>query len=113
MLLYEIPPVLSPQLPPLTKISKTDSNHGIDSDWCKIAVHFLKDVDFFNLPRVFWAKKSWTLKELHHEFFRYMRYLFYEWYKDVSVGDCPMQKCQQAPPYINPETQTLLDFDSL
>tara|TARA_B110000285_G_C15092412_1_gene599869 strand:- start:1065 stop:1208 length:144 start_codon:yes stop_codon:yes gene_type:complete len=37
-----------------------------------------------NLPRVFWAKKSWTLKELHLNFFDYFKDILVRWLKEVQ-----------------------------
>ena len=65
MLCYQIPEFLNPKLPPLEKINQTDSNYGISDEWSKFAVHFYLDSpqrEKFNLPRIFWAKKTWTLK---------------------------------------------------
>ena len=67
MLFFEIPKELNPMLPPIEQINKFDSNNGIDKEWVKIAIHIFKETDgLLNLPRFIWAKKSWTLMELHH-----------------------------------------------
>jgi hypothetical protein len=51
---------------PLGTIKKDDSNMGISSEWTKIILHIYRGMQgTSNLPRIFWAKKSWTLKELH------------------------------------------------
>jgi hypothetical protein len=43
-------------------MNKYDSNYGIDFDWIKITIHVFRDrKGLWNLPRVFWANKNWTL----------------------------------------------------
>ena len=37
-----------------------------------------------NLPRVFWAKKSWTLTELHVNFLDYFKDILVRWLKEVQ-----------------------------
>jgi len=70
ILLFEIPKELKPKLPPLEQIRKDDSNHGISEEWCKVCVNVFKTGEgLFNLPRIIWVKKSWTLKEVHYHFF--------------------------------------------
>lgn len=34
-----------------------------------------------NIPRLFWVKKSWTLKEVHIQLFSFMKKLFTNWYE--------------------------------
>lgn len=62
-LVYESPEALKPKLPPVTQISKTDSNMGIAEPWIKVVLHTLKDgsYGYFNLPRILWIRKDWTL----------------------------------------------------
>lgn len=84
LLLFEIPPELKPSLPPLEQVKKDDSNNGIDTQWVKICVHIFKEYSgLLNLPRFLWAKKSWTLRELHLNFYATFSDLFVRWYKDV------------------------------
>jgi hypothetical protein len=61
LLMFEIPSVLKPKMPPLTQIKKDDSNYGIDSEWTKVAIHIFKEHAHLNLPRFIWVRKSWTL----------------------------------------------------
>lgn len=84
MLFYSIPKDLKPKLPPVEKISKTDSNMGISSDWVKIVVHICQGTDKYNLPRVIWARKDWNLKELHMQVFKYFLDLFVRWFKEYK-----------------------------
>ena len=80
LLAFEIPKSLQPKLPPTTQLSKSDSNYGINDDWTKIVVHIGTDrKKKTNLPRVIWAKKSWTLKELHMDFFAQFKDAIYRW----------------------------------
>ena len=69
-------------MPPVEATSNTDSNYGIDDKWVKIVIHFSQSgtYDGFNLPRIFWANKEWTLKELHHHYFDHHKDLFSKWY---------------------------------
>ena len=67
LLVYEVPKTLKPMLPSLELIDKFDSNYGIDKNWVKLVIHIQKDhsVGHFNLPRVLWVRKDWTLKQMH------------------------------------------------
>lgn len=76
---------------------------GIDSEWTKICVHMLKDNGSFNLPRIIYAKKSWTLKQLHIEFYREYRDIFYRWFKDIKETG-KTEKSRYEPKYLHPET---------
>jgi hypothetical protein len=51
----------------------------------------------FNLPRLFWAKKSWTLAELHHRVFDHLKNLFYRWYCAVNEGG--LSRSRHDPEY--------------
>ena len=43
-----------------------------------------------NLPRIIWARKNWTLKQLHVEFFDLFKDLLLRWFKDFKEnGDNP------------------------
>lgn len=71
-------------LPP-ERINSEDSNNGIDSAWTKIVIHQLKEGSgHFNLPRVIWARKDWTLQELHQRVFEYYRDIFVRWYREIA-----------------------------
>lgn len=56
-LLFEIPSVLKPSLPPLDLIKKDDSNNGIDPSWVKVCINVLQQTEtekkgkLLNLPR--------------------------------------------------------------
>ena len=69
ILLFEIPKVLNPLLLPLEQTRKDDSNYGIDQSWMKMCINVYKDNKLLNLPRFLWVNKSWTLKELHMNYF--------------------------------------------
>ena len=70
---------------PLGTILKDDSNMGIDKEWTKIVLHIHKGMQgISNLPRFFWAKKSWTLKELHVQFFFYIKDLMKRWLREFT-----------------------------
>ena len=88
ILLHEIPDYLNPKMLPLGTITKTDSNMGIDAEWTKIVFHIYIEGNYrselVNLPRIFWAKKSWTLKELHLNFFDYFKDILRRWFKDIA-----------------------------
>lgn len=86
MLFFQMPdtPDFKPKLPPIEEISKTDSNMGVGANWVKIVVHSFQGYEKFNLPRVIWARKEWTLKELHWHVFRYFRDLFVRWLLDFK-----------------------------
>lgn len=101
MLLFEIPKELNPKMPPITQIKKDDSNYGIDEDWTKVCVHIYKDSTLLNLPRFIWARKSWTLEQLHYEFFNLYKDLFYRWYKDIEDAG-KSDRCKSVPHYKHP-----------
>ena len=79
-----MPKELNPKLPPIEEISKTDSNMGLSADWVKIVVHSFQGYEKFNLPRVIWARKDWSLKQLHWNVFLYFRDLFVRWLHDYK-----------------------------
>jgi hypothetical protein len=87
---------------PLGSISKTDSNNGVSDEWTKIVFHIFKEKTYLsqlmNLPRVFWAKKSWTLKELHLHSFDYFKDIMKRWLKEVQDTE-QSDKCNQLPKY--------------
>lgn len=97
------------------KIGKFDDNYGIDSDWTKIVIHFFggnNGNEFFNLPRVIWARKSWTLKELHLQFFNYFKGLLINWYKEIDEVKIS-RKCESNPPYSHPDSKALLTYQTI
>ena len=77
-LCYVIPSELQPSLPDKTEVDKYDCNYGLSSEWVKLPIHARKNNShgLFNLPRIIWVKKSWTLVELHHCLFNHYRLLF-------------------------------------
>lgn len=112
MLFFQIPMSLKPKLPPIEEISRTDSNMGISSEWVKIVVHSYQAMDKFNLPRVIWARKDWSLKELHWEVFRYFRDLFVRWLSDYKEHG-NSARASHAPNYRKPGQKDLLTYDLL
>ena len=74
ILLYKIDPKLNPVMPPIEKIRKDDSNHGIDASWTKMCLNMYQgNQGLLNLPRFIWVEKSTTLMELHHQIFDYFK----------------------------------------
>lgn len=59
---------------------------------------------------MFYAKKSWTLKELHMQFFQYNKDLLLRWLKDIK-DDKISQKSKLEPKYKNPDTGEPLIYD--
>lgn len=84
ILLIEIPKKLAPSLPPMTQIKNDDSNYGVKKEWVKVVVHMTQDDESFGYPRVFWAKKSWSTKTLHVEFYKQFQSVFAKWFKKVQ-----------------------------
>lgn len=112
LLLFEIPKELNPKMPPLNQIKKDDSNYGIDPEWTKVVVHIFKDNTHMNLARVLWVKKSWTLTELHLQFFNEYKDLLHRWYKECQEkGSSERHSC--LPPFKHPETGEVLTYDTL
>jgi hypothetical protein len=64
------------------------------------------------LPRFYWARKSWTLEELHHQFFGYIKDLFSRWYNEIKETG-KSNKCRVLPSFKHPDSGELLDADSL
>lgn len=96
MLFFQLPMSLNPRLPPIEEISRTDSNMGVGPDWVKVCVHSFQRYEKFNLPRVIWVKKEWTLKELHWNVFGYFRDLFVRWLRDYKEHG-QSARCNQNP----------------
>ena len=97
---YVIPSELNPSFPDKSKIDKFDSNYGLSSEWVKVPIHIRKNgmQDYFNLPRLIWVKKSWTLVQLHEHVFHYFRYLFKKWFKEIEeIGSS--NRCRTNPEY--------------
>lgn len=84
---------------------------GISNDWVKIVVHSYQSMERFNLPRVIWARKDWTLKELHWNVFRYFRDLFVRWLHDFKENG-NSNKSSQPPNYKIPGSKDTLNYDS-
>jgi hypothetical protein len=112
MLFFQMPKELNPQLPPIEEISRTDSNMGVGPDWVKIVVHSFQRYEKFNLPRVIWVRKEWTLKELHWNVFRYFRDLFVRWLLDFKENGSSARSGQK-PMYRKPGSNEALTYDSL
>lgn len=67
----------------------------------------------FNLPRIFWAKKSWTMKELHLNFFDYFKDIIRRWLLEVKEKG-NSDRANQLPNYQhNGETMTYDMFESM
>ena len=80
ILMYVINPALNPQLPPIEKIKKDDSHHGIDPTWTKLCINMYQGSQgLLNLPRFIHVEKSSTLKDLHHQIFDYFKHLLLNW----------------------------------
>ena len=112
MLFFQMPKELNPKLPPIEEISRTDSNMGVGSDWVKIVVHSFQGYEKFNLPRVIWVRKDWTLKELHWNVFRYFRDLFVRWLLDFKETGSS-GRSRSKPMYRKPGSTEVLTYDSL
>ena len=97
-------------MPSIEEISKTDSNMGISTDWVKIIVHSYQSMEKFNLPRLIWARKDWTLKELHWNVFKYFRDLFTRWLSDFKEHG-NSNRSSQPPNYKKPGTKDQITYD--
>jgi len=73
---------------------------GIDDVWTKVVLHQLKEgaTGHFNLPRVLWIRKDWTLKQLHWHMFDYFKDLFLRWFRDISEKGSSARS-QREPQY--------------
>ena len=72
-------------MPPIEQIKKDDSNNGIDKQWTKVFFHIYKQGEgLLNLPRMIYANKSWTLKQLHLHFYFNVKDSLARWLKEVQ-----------------------------
>lgn len=85
---------------------------GIDSNWVKIVVHSFQGFDKFNLPRMIWARKDWTLKQLHWNVFAYFQDLFVRWLQDYKDQGSSLRSTQK-PVYRRPGSKEILTYDML
>jgi hypothetical protein len=98
-LAYTIPELLQPKLPAQQAVDKFDNNYGVAEPWVKIALHLQKNgmASNYNLPRILWIKKTWTLVEMHQNIFNHFRDLFLRWYKDIA--DSGRNRSRSNPEY--------------
>lgn len=96
-----LPESIKPSLPAQPEIDKFDNNMGVADPWIKIVVHQNKNslTGHFNLPRLLWVKKTWTMVELHHFVFDYFRNLFLKWYKEIADNGGSMRS-RSDPEYM-------------
>lgn len=114
-MVYQLPSALKPQLPPPMQVNKYDSNYGIDNNWVKLTMHIQKDdtVGHFNLPRVVWVRKDWTLKEMHWNIFNHYRELFLRWYRDIAEKGSSERNAREPQYYWNDKLLTKDTLDEL
>lgn len=65
------------------------------------------------MPRFIWIKKSWTLKELHLNFYDEFKSIITNWYKDCKDQGGKSSFHSETPPFRHPQTDEVLDYDSL
>lgn len=82
-------------------MDKSDSNNGVDSQYTRLVVNQAQltkqqmSVTRYKkesmLPRLMWINKSLTLKQVHHQVFRYFRQVLTEWvdWKDPETAKVP------------------------
>ena len=74
----------------------------------KMCINVYKDNNkLLNLPRFIWIKKSWTLKELHMNYFEAYRDIFVRWYREEAG------QSKYKPMYKHPDTMEPLNFETL
>ena len=98
-------------MPAYENIKKDDSNYGIDSEWVKVFIHNQKGNQLANLPRCIWVNKQWTLKDLHLNFFDFIKNVIVRWYKDVKERG-KSDKSNHNPQYTHPDSGELLTYDT-
>jgi len=64
--------------------------------------------NLLNLPRFIWVSKSWSLAELHHYVFDYIKEMFRLWYQEGGE-----RKANKRPTYKHPDTQEELTKESI
>jgi hypothetical protein len=77
-LFYEVRPDLNPRLDGLDKY---DDNFGVGDEWTKVVIQMMQVQKqsystytvskTFNIPRIVWVNKKWTLKQVHLEIFKF------------------------------------------
>ena len=80
LMYYHIPEKLTPLLL-AQNLHPFDQNHHISAHWVKLCLLISKNFESldkcgherFNLPRVLWVKKRWSLARLHHQIYRHFR----------------------------------------
>lgn len=70
----------------------------------------IKDGAPLNLARFVWARKSWSLRQFHIEFYRTYRDLIYKWYADLKENG-KSDRSRYDPEYKH--NGDLLTYDSL
>jgi hypothetical protein len=100
-------------LPPPDKISKTDSNYGINHDMVKMVMHIQLDkFKEISLPRVIWVNKHSSLKDLHKQAFKFMLPAFKKIYKDFKESE-HSEACRTFLPFCDPNTKEELDYEMI
>jgi len=91
MVCYEIPSELHAQvnLPVMEKCNNSDNNHGLGEEWTKLVISikypekssysYYTSYNAFQVPRILYVKKSWTMQQVHLHFFVFFRKVFNNW----------------------------------
>ena len=84
---YQIDPELQPSMP--TRSAEDDNLYNVPDDytplqlliqnWQKEKYTRGHERQAKVIPRLLWVRKSWTLKELHHYVFKYLKQVFVNW----------------------------------
>lgn len=106
---YHIPEKLMPKLK-AENLLPFDQNHGVSANWVKLCLLISKNFDSldkggherFNLPRVLWVKKRWSLARLHQQIYRHFRQLFINWLTNPIAKDGKTHKCKTPASYYLP-----------
>ena len=109
LMYYHIPEKLTPKLK-AENLLPFDQNHGVSANWVKLCLLISKNFDSldkggherFNLPRVLWVKKRWSLARLHQQVYRHFRQLFINWLTNPMAKDGKTHKCKTVASYYLP-----------
>ena len=110
---YHIPKKLQPSLENIDPEMPFDQNHKVAAKWVKVCLLISKNFEAldkcgherFNLPRILWLKKTWSLAKVHHVVYKHFRQLFVNWMNEPMAKDGKTAKCKTEATYYLPQTK--------
>lgn len=56
---------------------------------------------YINIPRLTWINKNWTMKQVHHEIFNFLKGIISMWYENAKTSEAKA-KGIMPPPFRKP-----------